>query len=255
MSAITTRDVDYDHAGTRLSGLLLVPESGGHGGTVVLIHDAFGLAGFSLGAAHRYAAAGYTVFAADMWGDRFAPASESEIGPLIGALVGDHATWLGRTAAAHEAALRQPEVDPRRTAMVGYCFGGSSALEYARSGGDLRGVVAVHPGLDLLPPRAEWSSVADLRVLVCVGSEDPMATAEQRDALTGGLTRAEVDWELDLYGGAVHAFTNPALTESPAPHVIKYDPRSAARAWQSTQRLLAETLTEPDPGRRPADEG
>jgi dienelactone hydrolase len=245
MSPIVSRDIDYVFGDTRMQGLLLAPEGAESSPTVVLIHDAFGLAGFSLDAAHRYADLGYVVFAADVWGDRFQPTDESAIGPVIESMVSDRAEWHARIAAAHEAAIAQPEVDPTRIVMAGYCFGGSSALEYARTGADLSGVVAIHPGLDLLDPDGEWALDTSLRALVCVGADDPMATPEQRAALTTAMTGAGVDWELDLYGGTVHGFTNPILVHSPAPHVIAYHPGSAARAWASTVRLLAETLLHP----------
>lgn len=248
MSEVLTRDVDYTYRETRMSGLLLVPEGDGARGTVVLIHDAFGLAGFSLAAAHRYAALGYVVFAADVWGDRVQPADERGIGPLIGAMVANREEWQGRVAAAHATAAEQPEVDPRRIVMAGYCFGGSSALEYARTGAHLAGVVAVHPGLDLLDPDGVWQPHPSLRALVCVGADDQMATASQREALTTALTRAGIDWEMDVYGGTVHGFTNPRLVESPARHIIAYHPRSAERAWSSTITLLDATLNRDEEG-------
>jgi dienelactone hydrolase len=236
------RDVEYSLDGTLMRGLLLAPDSAELLPTVVLIHDAFGLGGFSLDEAHRYADLGYAVFAADVWGERMQVHDEREIGPLIAAMVRDRETWRGRIAAAHDAARRQPEVDPARVVTIGYCFGGSSALEYARIGGDVRGVVAVHPGLDLLEPGADWTPVDDLRVLLCVGADDPMATGAQRDDLLTAMDEASVHWQLDLYSGTTHAFTNPRLTDSPHPDIAAYQPSSAHSARLSTLRLLDQTL-------------
>ncbi|MCS5713145.1 dienelactone hydrolase family protein [Herbiconiux sp. CPCC 205716] len=237
------RDVQYAHDGTRMRGLLFSTPGVSGSPTIVLVHDAFGLNGHTLETAERYAALGFTVFAADVWGDRLTPQAESEIGPLIGGMVGDRARWISRIAAAHEAAAAQPEVDASALVTIGYCFGGSSALEYLRTGGRTRGVVSIHGGLDLLAP--DWSGArTDARVLVCTGADDPMATREQRAALETAMTGAGLDWETDLYSDTKHAFTNPSSSHSPMPHVVAYNPRSAARAWESTTRLLGELFPE-----------
>ncbi|SFI68910.1 MULTISPECIES: dienelactone hydrolase family protein [Microbacterium] len=158
-------------------------------------------------------------------------------------MVGDRAEWGARIAAGHDAARAQPEVDPERIVTIGYCFGGSSALEYVRTGGGVRGVVAVHPGLDLLEPGATWQPAAGLSVLVCAGADDPMGTPAQHAELQAGMSRAGVDWELDLYSGTTHAFTNPQMADSPRPELFAYAPRSAERSQRATSRFLAELLS------------
>lgn len=250
MSDLLARDVEYVHDGTRLRGRLCAPAGAAALPAVVLVHDAYGLSSDMMAIAERLAALGLAVLAADVWGERTVPAGPDEVGPLIGAMVRDRPRWLGRVAAAHAAAVEQPEVDGSSVALVGYCFGGSSALEYLRSGADVRGVVAVHPGLDLLDPHAPWPPAVDARVLVCTGGSDPMATAEQRTWLETGLTSAGADWELDVYGGATHAFSSLRSRHSPVPELFAYDARSAARAWRATTQLLAEVFpsAHPAPG-------
>jgi dienelactone hydrolase len=186
------------------------------------------------------------VFAADVWGERTCPTSDAEIGPLIGGVVADRARWTGRLAAAHAAALAQPEVDDDGAGVgLGYCVGGSGVLVYQRTGGERRGAIGIHPGLDLLD--GDWSvPVADASVLVCVGADDPMATAAQRAELEASLTKHDLDWQTHVYSGTVHAFTSPHARHSPRPDVVAYHARSAARAWDATTRFLAEVL--PPPG-------
>ncbi|MCW4385667.1 dienelactone hydrolase family protein [Salinibacterium sp. SYSU T00001] len=236
---MTTRDIEYSHDGTRMIGYLSAPEGAQGRPGILLIHDAFGLSDDMKQLAERYAGLGFAVFAADVWGERTTPTSEPEIGPLIGAMVGDRPRWLARIRAAHEAFEAQPEVDADSIVAIGYCFGGSSALEHLRTGGRLRGVVAVHAGLDLLAPGWE-AATASASVLICTGAEDPMATDAMRAELQAGLSGAGIDWELDLYSDTVHAFTNPKSAHSPNPAVIAYNPRSAKRSWQATERFLAE---------------
>jgi len=239
MSALIERDVDYSHDGTRMIGYLCAPESEQKLPTIVLVHDAFGLGEDMIENARRFAGLGFAVFAADVWGDRTTPATEPEIGPLIGGMVSDRERWLARVDAAHAAAAEQQEVDGAALVTIGYCFGGSSALEYVRTGGDVVGAVSIHGGLDLLAP--DWSSpTASARVLLCSGSDDPMAAAEMREQLQSAMSAASIDWELDLYSDTKHAFTNPKSQFSPMPDVVAYNARSAERAWQATKRFLHE---------------
>ncbi|MDN4476321.1 dienelactone hydrolase family protein [Demequina sp. SYSU T00192] len=243
MAPLVTRDIDYTHDGTLMRGLLVAPEGAVARPGIVLFHDAFGLSEDTIAIAERLAGLGLSVFAADVWGDRLTPTEESEIGPLIGGMAGDRTRWLGRVAAAHETAAAQPEIDRSTLISMGHCFGASSALEHLRTGGDVRAVVAIHAGLDLLAPGWEAAHFGS-RVLVCTGSEDPMATAEMRAALQDGLDSAGIDWELDLYSGTRHAFTNPKSAHSPMPDVVAYHPRSAARAWIATERFLGELIAD-----------
>ncbi|WP_062516288.1 dienelactone hydrolase family protein [Demequina gelatinilytica] len=245
MTTLVSRDVEYSHDGTRMLGLLLAPEDAAARPGVVLFHDAFGLGEDMIAIAARIARLGFSVFAADVWGDRLTPTEEGQIGPLIGGMAGDRERWLGRVSAAHTAAAAQPEVDGDTLVSMGYCFGGSSALEHLRAGGAVRGVIAIHAGLDLLSPGWE-SAHFGTRVLVCTGADDPMATAEQRAALEAAMSASGIDWELDLYADTRHAFTNPRSQFSPMPEVVAYNPRSAARAWAATERFLAELVREPE---------
>jgi dienelactone hydrolase len=241
MTELSMRDVEYTHDGTRLIGLVCAPEAAQSLPGVVLVHDAFGLADEMIEIAKRIARLGFAVFAADVWGDRLTPKSQDEIGPLIGAMVGDRERWISRIALAHEIAGRQPEFDGRAPASLGYCFGGSSALEYARAGGRTRGVIAIHPGLDLI--EFDWSAVTPgtaPSALVCFGADDPMATPTQWRKAKQAMTEAGVDWELNLYSGTVHGFTSPKAKHSPNPAVVMYHPRNAARAWRATEAFLLE---------------
>ncbi|MFN3866977.1 MAG: dienelactone hydrolase family protein [Demequina sp.] len=247
------RDIAYVHDGTEMLGYLVAPVEGEPRPGILLLHDAFGITDDLKDTARRYAELGYDVFAADIWGERRTPAGGEEIGPMIGSMVGDRARWMGRIGAAHEAFVAQGEVDAAAIVAVGYCFGGSSGLEYLRHGGGLRGVASIHGGLDLL--EYDWPEQRpDASVLVCTGAEDPMATAEHRASLTAALSSARVDWEIDLYSGAKHAFTNPKSDLPGMPPGVGYHPRAAARAWETTVRFLAETLTgtPPRPSAPPA---
>jgi len=201
-----------------------------------------------VGHAERLAGSGLAVLAADVWGEAQQPGSPTEIGPLIGGMVADRPAWTARIAAAHDALAAQPEVAADELATIGFCFGGSSALEHLRQGGSVRGVVSIHGGLDLLAP--DWSAApAGARVLVCTGAADPMATRQQRADLEDAMTGAGVAWDVHLYSGVKHAFTSPLAEAAGQPEVFAYDERAAAVAWSAAESffrdLFALTPAEP----------
>lgn len=242
----TGRDVEYWHGDTRMLGYVCAPGGGVTSPAVLLVHDAFGVSEDMIGIAHRLAERGHPVFIADVWGERRLPRGEHEVGPLIGGLAGDRDQWMGRVAAAHAALADQPEFATTKPVLLGYCFGGSSALEYVRTGADVAGLVAIHPGLDLLAEG--WSSARPASVLICTGAEDPMATPEMRAQLEASMSAAGMDWQVHLYSHTKHAFTSPRAAKSPVPDVVAYNSLSAARAWEATLRFLGDVAARESTG-------
>lgn len=242
MSDLIERDVEYSADGARMRGYFCAARSARPLPGIVVLHDAFGLTEGARHNARRLAEGGRAVFAADVWGERRTPGGGEEILALIGSMTADRAAWMARIEGAHRAAGQQRELDPETLATVGYCFGGSSALEYLRTGGRTRGVASIHAGLDLLAPGWDRSRT-DAQVLVCTGAEDPMATPSQWQALKAALTDRGIAWELDLYSGAKHGFSDPG-TDSLGMPGAAYDARAAARSWDSTARFLDELLAQ-----------
>ncbi|MFG1928785.1 dienelactone hydrolase family protein [Cryptosporangium sp. NPDC048952] len=238
MSDLSTRDVEYRHDGTRMLGYLCSPETGSELAAVLLVPDAYGVTTHVTDLAARLALRGHPVFVADVWGDRLLPRDAAEFGPLIGEMAAERDRWLGRIRAAHTALLEQPETSGRGVVVLGYCFGGSSALELVRTGTQVAGVISVHGGLDII--EFDWSQAASAPVLVIGGDADPMGTAEMRSRLAAAMTTAGVDWQLHVYSDTVHAFTSPMVKDSPRPDVVAYSARSTARAWAATLSFLRE---------------
>lgn len=135
--------------------------------------------------------------------------------------------------------LREPTVDPTKVAALGYCFGGTVALELARTGADIKAVVGFHPGLG--SPRPEDSRNIKGKVLMCVGNNDPLVPQEQRRAFEEELTSAGVDWQMHLYGGVVHSFTHPRADRAGLLY-IRYDERADKRSWKAMLDLLDEVF-------------
>lgn len=238
MTEPTAASLHYTHEGTELIGHL-VNEPGAPRPGVLLIHDAFGVSAPMKATARRIAELGYAVLLADVWGGGQTPDEENEIWPLIGSMVTDRERWMGRIGAAHAALEAHVDVAKAAVVAVGYCFGGTSALEYLRHGGKVAGVVSFHGGLDILG--TDWSQAnPGARVLVLTGAEDPMAPRDVLEALEDGLTEAGIDWEVAVYGATKHAFTSPDADRAGRPDVIAYNARADHRSWNSFTQFLEE---------------
>lgn len=242
MAAVATFELDYAFGETRMRGCYACAEDVRSRPGLLIIPDAFGLDSYCIEVAGRLAAMGYAALAADLWGERRRLAGEAA-GAAVGELARNRDDWMGRVAAAHEALTAQPGVDPGRIGALGYCLGGSTALEYARTGGDLKALVSFHGGLDLVGD--DWSAAADARLLLCTGIEDPLVPWSAVTAFQETVRKAGVRWELDVYSHAKHSFTRPdALARSSADRV-GYDAWADGRSWRTALDFLQAVL-EPD---------
>jgi dienelactone hydrolase len=223
-------DIEYTVAGQRMIGHLAVDE--GRPGTrpgVLVCHEGPGLDEHAKGRAERLAGLGYAAFALDYHGDG-KPLDRDEMMPRLGALMGDPDKTRELAKAGLAILLSQGEVDPARLAAIGYCFGGTMALELARSGADLGVVVGFHSGLGT--QRRAGPGEIKAGVLVCIGADDPMVPADQRAAFEDEMRAAGVDWRMNIYGGAVHSFTNTNAGASGFPGVAYHGPTDE-RSWRA----------------------
>jgi dienelactone hydrolase len=138
-----------------------------------------------------------------------------------------------------DALRAQPGVDGSRVAAIGYCFGGATALELARSGAPLAAIATFHAGL--IPELAEDAGRIRAKVLVCHGADDPLVKKEAIDAVMTELRRDKVDWQVIFYGNAVHSFTNPEADARQVP-ALKYDKKADERSWSVMRQLFEETF-------------
>jgi dienelactone hydrolase len=145
-----------------------------------------------------------------------------------------------RLAAALEILTAQANVDRERLAAIGYCMGGGAAIELARTGAPLRAIVGFHSGF--LPGTPEENEAIRGRLLLCHGADDPIVTAVQRDAFLAEASAAGIDWQLHLYGGVGHSFTNPDI-DALGLAGFAYDEAADRRSWAAMLNLFEETLT------------
>ncbi|HEY4042301.1 MAG TPA: dienelactone hydrolase family protein [Rhodopila sp.] len=226
---------------TMQSQLFFEPASGRHAG-VLVFPEAFGLGSHATSRAERLAKLGYVALACDLHGNgRVVDDLQEAIG-LLQPLLADAKRTRARASGGLKALTARAEVDATRVASIGFCFGGTMSLELARAGEDLKAVVGFHSGLAASPPKSDAKSIKP-RVLVCIGADDPMIPPEQRLAFETEMREAGVDWQMHLYGGTVHSFTNPEAAQRNMPDAIRYSAEADARSWASMQELFSETLT------------
>jgi dienelactone hydrolase len=159
----------------------------------------------------------------------------------LGALGGDPERTRVIARAGLEVLLAEPRADSSNVAVIGYCFGGTVALELARGGADLKAVVGFHPGLTTA--RSEDAANIKARVLVFVGSEDPFVPVDHRLAFEAEMRAGGVDWEMILFGGVEHSFTHPmARPERTGLPGIRFHPGAAERSWRAMLELFEDVF-------------
>jgi dienelactone hydrolase len=174
---------------------------------VLVVHEWWGLNDYAKRRARQLAEMGYVALAVDMFGDGKTTTDASVARQMAGEVYSDPEIAKARSEAALAALKARPEVDPDRTAAIGYCFGGAVVLGMARNGADLKGVVSFHGSLGTQTPAKPGTVKA--RVLVCHGADDPLVPEKQIADFMKEMRDAGVNWQMIFYGGAVHTFTNP----------------------------------------------
>lgn len=236
-----TQDVDYRADAVKLRGYLAFEETNATRRPGVLVfHEGLGLGEFAMARAHRLAELGYVALAADMFGDRRQARNLTEVAKLVGDLRNEPETLRGRGRAALAALAAMPQVDTSRMAAIGFCFGGSVALELARDGADLKAAVSFHGVLATKTPAVAGQVKAS--VLVLTGAEDPLAPPDQVAAFKDEMRAAGVrDWQVISYGNTLHGFTNPAADGSMMRSAL-YSAQADRRSWASMRSLFDKVL-------------
>jgi len=238
LAAMHTRDLDYRHGNTLLQGFLAYDDSiQGKRPGVLIVHEWYGINDYAKGRARQLADLGYVVFALDMYGKGIRPKNNDEAGKEAGIYRKDRHLMRERASAGLEVLKSQPQVDPKRIAAIGYCFGGGTVLELARSGADIKGVVSFHGNLDTPDP----NDAANIRakILVLTGADDPGVPDTQVLGFEKEMRAAGVDWSLVRYGNAVHSFTNPASGDDPSKGAA-YNANADKRSWKAMQDFFLE---------------
>jgi dienelactone hydrolase len=234
------QDIAYEADGVRMIGQFAVDDQRpGKQPGVLVCHEGPGLTEHTKKIAARLAGLGYAAFAMDYHGDGKPLANPADTMTRLAPWRNDPTGIRVRALAALDVLKSQREVDAARLAAIGYCFGGTTALEIARSGADVKAVVGFHSGLATARPQ-DAANIKG-RVLVCIGAEDPIIPPEQRADFEKEMKAAGIDWRMQLYGGAGHSFTNPAA-DSRGMKGFFYHEATDRRSWNAMIELFNETL-------------
>jgi dienelactone hydrolase len=179
----------------------------------IIVHDWMGLSEDNKQEAEKLADKGAVALAADIYGKDVRPKTPEEAGKTAGIYKGNRALLKERIKAAYNFLLKNPKVDAKKIIVLGYCFGGMTALELGRSGVELAGIVSFHGNLD--SPKTEEVKNIKGKVLVLHGAIDPYVPAAQLQEFQTAMESAGKDYQIIHYSGAVHAFTNKKAGTDP----------------------------------------
>jgi dienelactone hydrolase len=240
LAAIQTEAIEYKQGDTVLEGFLAYDDSiQGKRPGVMVVHQWKGLTDYEKERATMLAEMGYTAFAVDIYGKGIRPKDNQQAGAEAGKYKKNRQLLRARAQAGLEFLQKHDRVDARHIAAIGYCFGGTTVIELARSGAAIAGVVSFHGGLD--SPTPEDGKNIKGKVLALHGADDPFVPAKDLAAFEDEMRQAKVDWQLVKYGGAVHSFTERHAGDNNLAGAA-YNERADRRSWAAMRQFFDEIL-------------
>ena len=206
---------------------------------VLLVPDWMGVSDYAKGRAKQVVALGYVCFVADIYGKGVRPANAAEAGAQAGKYKADRPLLRSRVNSALAELKKSAVVAKAKTAAMGYCFGGTTVLELARSGAEISGVVSFHGGLDS-PTPADGKNIKG-KVLVLHGADDPFVKPVDITAFQEEMRGNKVDWQMVYYGDAVHSFTRPDAGNDKSKGAA-YQEAADKRSWEAMKEFYAEVF-------------
>jgi dienelactone hydrolase len=234
------KPVEYKQGQTVLEGLSVYDDGvKGKRPAVLVVHQWKGLGDYEKKRAEMLAQLGYNVFAVDIYGKGIRPANPQDAAAEAGKYKENRSLLRARVNAGLDVLKEHELTDPMRIAVIGYCFGGTTALELARSGADVAGVVSFHGGLSA--PNPEDAKNIKGKVLALHGADDPFVPQTEVAAFEEEMRKAGVDWALTAYGNAVHSFTdwNAGTDNSKG---AAYNEKADKRSWEAMKDFFAEVF-------------
>ena len=239
---IISKTVEYKQGDTVLEGVSVYDDAAsGKRPAVLVVHQWKGLGDYEKNAPRCWPKWDTTSSLSTFMGKGFVPQSPQEAGAQAGKFKNDRALLRDRVRAGLEVLARDERTDPKRVAAIGYCFGGTTVLELARSGADVAGVVSFHGGLGT--PTPDDAKNIHCKVLALHGADDPNVPTKEVGAFEQEMRDAKVDWQLVAYGGAVHAFTdwNAGSDNSRG---AAYNERADHRSWEAMKQFFDEIFAQ-----------
>lgn len=231
----------YQADGLTMRSELFWEVSGKPRAGILVYPEAYGLNEHALMRAERLASIGYVALACDLHGEAKVIEDLGVSIAMLDGLYADPMKTRARAIGGLDALVARPEVDADRVGAIGFCFGGTMALELARSGADVKAVVGFHSGLATVAPKSDAQAIK-ARILVCIGGDDPYIPLAQRADFEAEMRGGGVDWQMNVYGNTVHSFTNPAAANAERPEAVRYNADSDRRSWEAMQEHFAEAF-------------
>jgi len=239
---LQTSVVEYTDRGTTLEGYV-AEKTDLHGKRpgVLVIPDWMGVSEPYKKIADKLEEIGYVAIVADIYGKGVRPSNNQEAAAEATKYKTDRKLLRERVLAGLAELMKNPNVDQSRIAAIGYCFGGTTALELARSGAPVLGVVSFHGGLDS-PSPADGKNIKG-KVFVLHGADDPFVQPKDIAEFQEELRKGNVDWQMVYYGDAVHSFTQQkAGTDKSKGNA--YNEKADRRSWEAMRQFFREIFNE-----------
>lgn len=237
-AAVKTSIIEYRQGGTVLEGYLAWDDAfTSKRPGVLVVHEWTGINQHMKQRAEMLAKLGYVAFAADIYGKGIRPSAQQEAAKTAGIYKNDRPLLRARAQEGLNELKKQQYVDPGRIAAIGYCFGGTTVLELARDGADVKGVVSFHGGLST--PTPQDAKNIKSRVLALHGADDPFVKPDEVAAFQEEMRKGGVDWQFVAYGNAVHSFTNREAGNDNSKGAA-YNEKADLRSWEAMRDFFAE---------------
>ena len=204
---------------------------------ILVVPEWWGLNDYPKMRARKLAELGYIAMATDVFGDGKVAANPTEAQQFTATLYKDPTLVKSLLDAALMKLKEYPQTDPGNVAAIGYCFGGFVALNYAKLGGDLKGVVSFHGGMGGAPVDKK---LLKAKVLICQGGSDKFVSQKDVDKFKHQLDSVGVDNTVKVYANATHAFTNPDATATGKKFnmPIEYNPQADKDSWNDMKMFF-----------------
>lgn len=239
---VVTKTVDYTAGDAELKGYLAFDDAvPGRRPGVLVVHEWWGLNDYAKRRAEQVAELGYVALAVDMYGGGKTTSNPKEAGTWAGEVRRDVNVWRQRIQAGFDKLAANERVDPRRIAAIGYCFGGSTALQLAYSEPKLAGAVSFHGSL--VAPRKEDFERIKASILILHGADDKFVPPEEMGGFQKSMNEAEADWHMVIYAHAVHSFTNPHA-DAAGMAGVAYNQKADERSWRHMHLFFRELFGE-----------
>lgn len=239
-AAVQSQKVEYKQGDTVCEGLLVWDDSfTGKRPGVLIAHQWKGAGDYEKMRAEMLARLGYVAFCADVYGKGVRADNPKDASALAAKYKNDRPLLRARINAALDAMRQQERVNTDQVVAIGYCFGGTTVLELARSGANVDGVVSFHGGLNT-PSPADAKNIK-AKVLALHGADDPFVPNEEVLAFQKEMRDANVDWQLVAYGNAVHSFTDKGAGNDNSKGSA-YNAAADRRSWEDMKDFFAEAL-------------